>query len=162
MTAVTFDGNAVVMRDNRVGTGPECCCCCITGTNCTVTVTVTYSNGQVRTNGEDMLNADGNAIDDTPIMPYFAGCNLIAFSHEIINDIACYQGASKQQQITCDICCDTGIGCDCSLSQVTVEDYSFNPNDPGGVCDQTPDINYVTSIAFSLTDCGECPCNEFP
>ncbi len=165
MTLITFQDGTVVFHGEKVGTEQACCCdqpCCITSTNCTITVTVAYSNGQTRTNGQNQLNEDGNEIASTAISAFITDCNTVGFSHEIINDVTCNQGASKQQLLNCDICCESGVGCDCAFGSVVSENYAFNPNDPGGECDQTPDINYVTSITFTLTDCDDCPCNEFP
>lgn len=164
MTSIAWD-NGPVFRNGAVGTEQACCCqqvCCITGTNCTITVTVTYSNGQTRTNGDDQLDEAGNPISNTPISAYIADCNTIGFSHQILSDGTCSQGASKQQLLNCTTCCqELGIGCNCTYGNVIAETYTFAPNDPGAECDQTPDINYVTSIVFTLTDCGDCPC-EFP
>lgn len=166
MTSIAWDGGPI-FRNGAVGTEQACCCqqppCCISSTNCTITVTVTYSNGQTRTNGENQLDEAGNEIGGTPISTYITDCNTIGFSHTILSDGTCSQGAFKEQKINCTTCCTDpfGVGCNCSFGTVVSETYTFTPNDPGAECDQTPDINYVTSIAFTLTDCGDCPC-EFP
>lgn len=161
MTSISWKDGGPIMRGGAVGTEQACCCnqpCCISSTNCTITVTVAYSNGQTRTNGEDQLDEGGNPISGTPISAYVVDCNTVVFSHQIISDGVCNQAADKQQLLNCTTCCPLGVGCNCSFGTVVAEDYAFSPNDPEAVCDQTPDINYVTSITFTLTDCGECPC----
>ena len=165
MTTIAWDGGPI-FRGGAVGTEQGCCCntpCCITSTNCTITVTVTYSNGQTRTNGENQLDEDGNDISDTPISASINGCNAVSFFHEILTKGTCTQGASKTQRLNCATCCadPLGVGCDCTFGAVVEEDYELGRVEPDFECNPSPTYNYVTQIAFTLTDCGDCPC-EFP
>jgi hypothetical protein len=164
-----YNGKLLV-RDGALATSENCCCgdspCCIQIVNCRIVVTVTYSNGEVRTNGQEQLDEGGNPIGGVLVRAFpIDDCNLVGFSHEMIYSDVCNQGPVKRQRLNCQTCCNDvaggPVGCDCTFGEVEYEDYSFDPNDPGVDCDQAPEINYVTNISFSLDNCTDCPC-EFP
>jgi hypothetical protein len=121
-------------------------------------VTVSYSNGQTRVSGDEQLDGDGNAISGVLIEAYLTDCNTVGFSHQAISTGTCTQYATKQQKLNCNVCCAGGVGCDCSFGTVVTENYTFMPDDPSAECDQSPELNYVTGVTFSLTNCGGCGC----
>lgn len=154
-----------LLVDGKLATDQSCCCeeCCIKNINCELLVTVTYSNSEIRSNEDDMLDETGSPVSGFKIKN-FAGINqdctnTVYFNHIGMNDGNCTQYATKTQKFYCNICCNDAFfnGCDCSLTDILVEDYTPQANDPGASCSTFNGV-YVTNISFSFINCIECPC----